>query len=47
MMMTSQRQLLDTIEVLKRQISRLEEKNWSLKQEINKYEKQKQVRTIR
>lgn len=41
MIMTSQRQLLDTIEVLRRQINRLEEKNWNLKQEVKRYEENK------
>lgn len=41
MIMTSQRQLLDTIEVLRRQINRLEEKNWNLKEEVKRYEENK------
>jgi len=39
--MTSQRQLLDTIEVLRRQINRLEEKNWNLKEGVKRYEENK------
>jgi len=31
----------DTIETLKRQVRRLEETNWNLKQELKKYEKAK------
>jgi hypothetical protein len=40
-MIKTSKQMSDTIETLKRQVRRLEETNWNLKQELKKHEKQK------
>ena len=40
-MIATSKQMADTIETLKRHIRRLEDKNFELKQELKKYEKQK------